>query len=113
LYSFGDIFGQDVSVNGTHDGIDFGSGDWSLETASTYPYGLYKYAFFSSGSTASATFTLPAGKKLTGIPVSGTGTYSISDGVNTTLTGSVPNGGVHITFFGSRTEVDLMTTIDG
>jgi len=97
LYSFADIFGQDVAVNGTHDGIDFGSGDWSLETASTYPYGLYKYAFFSSGSVTSASFTLPAGKKLTGITVSGNGTYSISDGVNTTLTGSVPNGGVHIT----------------
>ena len=99
LYSFGDIFGQDVAVNGTHDGVDFGSGTWSLETASTYPYGLYKYAFFSSGSATSDSFNLPVGKKLTGITVSGSGTYSISDssGVNATLTGSVPNGGVHIT----------------
>jgi hypothetical protein len=98
LYSFGDIFGQDVAVSGTHDGIDFGSGAWNLETASTYPYGLYKYAFFSSGSVTSASFTLLAGTKLSGITLSGTGTYSISDssGVNTTLTGSVPNGGVHV-----------------
>ena len=83
--------GDNQALNGVHSGIDFGSGNWLSHTTNWYGFGS-KFAAFSTAVT-SRTFTIPSGKCLKSIKVSGDsgGTYSISDGVNTTKSGNITN----------------------
>jgi len=83
-YDFSDT--TNASINGIHGGINFGSGAWW--GGKTW-LGMSVAGFMSSGITKS--FTLPAGKKLKSIRLSSAAsgsTYSISDGINPTVSGT-------------------------
>ncbi len=85
-YSFDDISGTEVAVNGVHASIDFGSGKWKADNPSS-GYGVSGYGYFA-GEGTSRTFRIPAGTVLTSIRLAGVGSYSVSDGTRT-LSGSL------------------------
>jgi regulation of enolase protein 1 (concanavalin A-like superfamily) len=89
IYEFNNVVTNDMVLNGVHGGIDFGSGNWRADETRAK---LENAGFFSANVT-SRSFTLPTGKILKSIVLSGygAGTYTIGDGVNTALTGSVPD----------------------
>lgn len=87
-YSFDDISGNRSNLNGVHQGIDFGKGNWVSHSNAD---GKSRYACFSNPKDTIQTFTLPPGKVLKKITLVGSvaGYYSITDGVNILKKGKV------------------------
>lgn len=94
-YRFDDLNGNYSLLNGVHEGIDFGQGNWL--SYSNFE-GRTRYAYFSAPDVKAQTFTVPAGKVLKSIVVSGTegGAYTISDGLNPLKTGKISSKPVKI-----------------
>ncbi len=84
-YSFDDVTG-DVPLNGIHGGIDFGAGNWN---GGGNWFGLTGVGCYRN-NVQMISFTLPAGRVLKNIKVSAGGDYNftISDGVNPSISGS-------------------------
>ena len=87
-YGFSDMpTSGDSPVNGTHGGINFGSGIWG---AGNY-FGLNQQSgWFWDSASDNRSFTLPTGKRLKSIKLSTSvagSTWRLSDGVNPDLFG--------------------------
>lgn len=101
-YSFNDIPAGDHYLTGIHNDIDFGTGLWRSYDG---PWnGLTNTAYFDytgGQSGSSRIFILPSDTVLKSIRLTSDagGTYTISDGVNTDVSGSVDNtyGGILVT----------------
>jgi hypothetical protein len=88
VYNFADLSSTGGPCDGTHSGIDFGTGVWN---GGDGYYGLSPCGYFKDQTTTSATIILPAGDVLKSIKISGGGNYNytISDGVNPNITGNI------------------------
>ena len=91
-YSFADVAGNDdAPVTGLHAGIDFGAGKWRSNNDFAGTHGQVAYFDYLANSANGKTFTLPTGRFLTSITLTShrANTYTISDGVNPPVTGTL------------------------
>jgi hypothetical protein len=109
-YSFADLSGTSTPVTGVHSGIDFGNGSW-LRDETGSGWALTSFGYFSTGDVTARSFTLPSNRVLKSIKLEGTGTYSISDGVNPTRSGSLPGKGTVVTVATDWTSPGATVTI--
>lgn len=90
-YGFDDVTGSRFALNGVHFGIDFGTAQWEGDGLKWG--GLTNFGFVSGGSENPATrsFTIPAGKVLKHILISGVkgSSYTFDDGVNPVRKGNI------------------------
>lgn len=87
VYSFNDLSTAGQAINGVHGGIDFGTNKWF--GGDNY-YGMIACGYFNNNVSTNS-FTLPAGMVLKSLQVGGGGayTYTISDGVNASVSGTI------------------------
>ena len=91
-YSFPEATATGTAIDGLHSAVDFPTGDWIGDPS--YPgYALTTYGYFATSLGTSRTFVIPDAKHLSALRLEGTGTYSLSDGVNPTRSGSLAGVG--------------------